>query len=241
MRKPPTNEINVRQALEWAVNRDAIVKTVFGPYQSLGAMTPAYANLGEINWGYEKKAGEIYKYDPVKAKQLLEEAGWKEGPGGIRQKNGQNLEIALGTWENGVVEVLQAQLRDIGVDLKIQVAPVVATNEAARREQINMAPLPGIRNDPDALSSYHTRNRAGAEFTFHENPKLDDLLDAGATAPSNEERLKIYSEIQMMMMQNAMYLPIFRRDSVLGARAEVEGLVLDRGQFAILYDTYMRK
>src|SRR6185503_12943 len=92
MRKPPTNELNVRQALEWAVNRDAIVKTVFGPYQSLGAMSPAYAQLGEINWGYEKKAAEIYKYDPVKAKQLLEDAGWKEGPNGIRQKDGQNLE-----------------------------------------------------------------------------------------------------------------------------------------------------
>jgi peptide/nickel transport system substrate-binding protein len=51
MRKPPTNELAVRQALEYGVNREAIVKTVFGPYQSLGAMSPAYAQRGESNSG----------------------------------------------------------------------------------------------------------------------------------------------------------------------------------------------
>jgi peptide/nickel transport system substrate-binding protein len=137
--------------------------------------------------------------------------------------------------------VIQSQLREIGFDIKIQLAPVVATNEAARREQVHGGPLPGIRNDPDALSSYHTRNRAGAEFTFHENPKFDEMLDAGSAATNNEERLKIYSDIQMHMAENAMYLAVHRRDSVLGLRAEVEGLVLDRGMFPILYDTYIRK
>lgn len=241
MRKPPTNELPVRQAMEYGISREAIVKTVFGPYQSLGANAPAYTSLGEINWGYEKKAAEIYKYDPAKAKQLLEDAGWKPGSDGIRTKNGQRLEVLMGTWENGIIEVIQSQLREIGIDVKIQLAPVVATNEAARREQVHMSPLPGIRNDPDALSSYHTRNRAGAEFTFHENPKFDEMLDAGSAATNNEERLKIYSEIQLHMMQNAMYLPVHRRDTVLGTRAEVEGLILDRGMFPILYDTYIRK
>jgi peptide/nickel transport system substrate-binding protein len=241
MRKPPTNELPVRQAMQYGINREAIVRTVFGPYQSLGANAPAYTSLGEINWGYEKKAAEVYKYDPNKAKQLLEDAGWKPGSDGIRTKDGQRLEVLMGTWENGIIEVIQSQLREIGIDIKIQVAPVVATNEAARREQVHMSPLPGIRNDPDALSSYHTRNRAGAEFTFHENPKFDEMLDAGSAATNNDERLKIYSDIQMHMMENSMYLAVHRRDSVLGARAEVEGLILDRGMFPILYDTYIRK
>jgi peptide/nickel transport system substrate-binding protein len=195
-----------------------------------------------ITWGYDKKAAEVYTHDPERAKQLLEGAGWKVGPDGIRQKDGQRLEVILGTWENGVAEVIQAQFRDVGIDYRIQVAPVVATNEAARREQVHMSPIPNARSDPDALSTNHSRNRgAGNEFTFHSNARLDELFDAGASATNNDDRARIYGEIQMILMQDAMYLPVFHRDSVSAARSEVEGMVFDRGFFPLLHNTSIKK
>ena len=241
MRKPPTNEIAVRQAMNYAVSQEAVVKTVFGPYQSLGANSPAHNVLTPITWGYEKQAAEVYKYDPAKARELLEGAGWKVGSDGIRQKDGQRLEIQLATWENGVVEVVQAQVREVGIDLKIQVAPVVATNEAARREQVHMSPLPSTRRDPDVLAQFHTRNRAGNEFTFHSNDRLNQLLDDGPAATNDEERRKIYSEIQMIMMQDAMFLPVFNRDTVVGLRSEVKDLTLDRGFYPFLQDVHIAR
>lgn len=242
LRKPPTADIAVRQAMEFGLSQEAIVKTYFGPFQSLGAMTPAHNILVPTVWGYDKSVDATYKYDLDKAKSLLEGAGWKPGPDGIRVKDGQKLEVLLATWENGIVEIMQAQFRDIGLDLKIQVLPATATNEAARREQVHMSPLPSARSEPDVLSTNHSRFQGtGNDFTYHTNAKLDQLLDDGATATSNDERLKIYSEIQKIMMQDAMFLPVFHWDNVSASRAEVDGVAWDRGFFPMLADATIKK
>jgi peptide/nickel transport system substrate-binding protein len=242
LRKPPTNELAVRQAMEYGLSQEGVVKTYFGPFQSLGAMTPAHNILVPTTWGYDKSVDETYKYDPDKAKQLLEGAGWKPGPDGIRVKDGQRLEVLLATWENGIVEIMQAQYRDIGLDLKIQVLPVTATNEAARREQVHMSPLPSARSEPDVLSTNHSRFQGtGNDFTYHTNTRLDELLDAGASATSNDERLKIYGEVQKIMMQDAMFLPVFHWDNVSASRAEVDGVAWDRGFFPLLADATLKK
>jgi peptide/nickel transport system substrate-binding protein len=242
MRKAPTDDLAVRQAMWFGTNQEAICTTVFGPLQTLGAFAPAHGMLVPITWGYSKEA-EIYTYDPAKAKKLLDDAGWKPGASGIRQKNGQNLEILLATWEHGAAEVVQAQLREIGIDYKIQVLAPVATNEAARREEVHMSPLPAARSDPDVLGLNHSRNReTGVEFTFHSNKHLDDLYDAGAAATSDDERLRIYKEVQMIMMQDAMQLSLYDRDNVSAARSEVGGdIIFDRGFFPLIYDVYLKK
>lgn len=242
MRKPPTNDPLVRQAMNYAANQDAMVRIVFGPFQSLGAMSPAHSVLVPITYGYEKQAGEVFKHDLDKAKSLLEQAGWKPGPDGIRMKDGQRLEVLLATWEHGVAEVLQSQLREAGIDFQIKLGPTATANEMARREEVHMSPSPRAQSDPDVLGTIHSRNAAtGSAFNFHGNQHLDDLLDAGATATNEQERLKIYSEIQMILMKDAMYVPLYCRDNVTGARAEVEGVVFNRGQNPSFYDTYLNK
>jgi peptide/nickel transport system substrate-binding protein len=241
VRKPPTNDLAVRQAMEYGLNQEALVKTYFGPFQSLGAMTPAHNVLVPTTWGYDKKASEIYSFDPAKAVQLLEGAGWMPAPNGVRMKDGQPLEILLATWENGIVEIMQAQFREIGIDLKIQVLTPVATNEAARREQVHMSPLPSARAEPDVLITNHSRYQGnGNDFTYHSNKHLDDLLDAGASATNNDDRLKIYSEVQMIMMQDAMFLPVYHGDNVSASRAEVSGIQWDRGFFPLLHGVTMK-
>lgn len=242
VRKPPTSELAVRQAMEYGLNQEGLVKTYFGPFQSLGAMTPAHNVLVPTTWGYDKKAAEIYSFNPAKATQLLEGAGWMPGADGIRVKDGQPLEVLLATWESGIVEIMQAQLREIGINLKIQVLPVLATNEAARREQVHMSPLPSARSEPDVLITNHSRFQGtGNDFTYHSNKHFDDLLDAGAAATNDAERLKIYSEVQMIMMQDAMFLPVYHSDNVSASRAMVDGVAWDRGFFPLLHGATVNK
>lgn len=243
MRKPPTAELEVRQAMNWAINQDAIVQTVYGPFQSLGAYGPAYTCMVPITWGYEPKAAEIYDYDPEKAIELLEGNGWMPGDDGIRVKDGQRLEILLSTWVLEVEEIIQAQFREVGIDLQIQLGTVAAANDAARNEQVHMSPLPSPRSDPNYLNSNHSRNRPnGFEFTYHTNDHFDELIDAGAAATNDDERLEIYSELQMIIMQDGMYLPVYNRDNVSAARSTVKGeIILDRGYFPMLYDIYIEE
>ena len=68
--KPPTNELAVRQAMLYAINREAVVKAV-----TFGVSTVAYGPLKPTIWPYWKGVEEMYRYDPAKARQLLDQAG----------------------------------------------------------------------------------------------------------------------------------------------------------------------
>jgi peptide/nickel transport system substrate-binding protein len=242
VRKPPTDELAVRQAMNWAIDQDSVARTVFGPLQSLGAFQPAYSVLVPQTFGYEPAADEVYDYDPEMAMQVLEEAGWTVGDDGIREKNGQKLEVLMATWETlGVEEVIQAQFREVGIDWQIRVNPVVATNEAARREEVHSSPLPAARSDPNVLAFFHSRNQGtGFNFIFHSNARLDELLDAGASEPDEDARVEIYSEIQMIIMEEAMWLSVHQRDNVSAKSVDVKGdIVWDRGLFPYLYDLHL--
>lgn len=243
VRKPPTDELEVRQAMNYAINQEEVCQTLFGSLQELGAFLPSHGILTPNTFAYEPKA-EIYTHDPDKAIELLESAGWMEGSGGIREKNGQPLVIQIGTWETiGVEQIIQQQFRAVGIDLQITVAPGLVTNESARREEIHMSPLPAGRSDPDILALLHSRNAGtGFNFTYHSNAELDDLLDQGASEPDEEKRVEIYSQVQMIIMENAMFLPVYGYDNVSAKRAEVKGeIIFDRGLWPYLYDVFIEE
>ena len=241
--KSPTDELSVRQALEYGINRAGIVNIVYGPYQKLGAYLPAYGDLTPYTWGYDKTAG-IYDFNPSKAKRLLDEAGWKEGPDGIRQKNGVRLAVPLGDWDHGVPEVMQDQLRAIGVDLKVLVAPALVVNENQRKFITLLSPLPAARTDPNTVSRLHSRfvGGGGFNFSFVKNPELDRLLDAQVSEPNPAKRLALLSQIQHIIMAQAYMLPVYDYDNISIEAQSVQDLQFNElGFFPVLHDAWLSK
>lgn len=238
--KAPTDDLAVRQAMEWGINRDLIARVVYGSFQSYGAYRPAYTLLSPVTWGYDK-GSEIYHYDPTKAKELLDAAGWKAGPDGVRTKGGQRLVIVFNAWEHGIPELVQSELRSIGMDVKIGIYDALTVNENQRKGQSNLSPLPGARTDPDVLSAFlHSRNVGGGgfNFSFTKDPALDRLFDEGATEVNIAKRKLIYAEAARYAMDKAYMLPITTRDNVSLESAKVQGLRFDAtGFFPFLYDT----
>ena len=164
--KPPTNELAVRRAIEYGIDREIIAKASYQAFQPFSAFRPAYTLLSHTTWGYDKST-EIYEYDPERARALLEEAGWKMGSDGVRTKGGQRLEVSLNSWEHGPPEIMQSHLRRIGINLKIGIMDALAANEAQRKGDSHMSPLPAARTDPDILSAFmHSRNVAPKGFNF---------------------------------------------------------------------------
>jgi peptide/nickel transport system substrate-binding protein len=242
--KAPTDELAVRQAMNYGVDREAIVKTVYGPYQAIKANTAAYNILVPNTFGFDPTAAAIYKYDPEKAKQLLEDAGWKVNTStGIREKDGKPLEIIMNTWEKqSVLEVAQAQLRNIGMDIKVGVLPVATVNDLQRKEASNGSPSPAARADPDEISpEFHSRNLGTWNLIFLNDPKMDNLLDSGASEVDRDKRKEIYSQIQHLIMEQAMIFPLYNRDNVVAINEAVQGLTLDRGFFPRLHDVWLQK
>lgn len=241
--KPPTDELAVRQAMNYGVDREAIVNTIYGAYQEIGANTAAYNLLTPNIFGYDPSA-EIYHYDPEKAKQLLEDAGWVDTDGdGIREKDGQPLEIDLNTWEQqSVADVAQAQLREIGIDVNLGVMPVLTVNELQRKGESHASPMPAARSDPDYIRvALHSSNIGGWNFFFINDPDLDALLEAAASETDRDKRAEMYSQIQHRVMEQALLFPLYNRDNVVAARDEVMDLQFDRGFFPLLHDVWLNQ
>ena len=117
--KPILSDVKVRQAFNYAVDKEGIVKNVYLGNAKVGqAMfaTPALEGFAPAG---------TYAYDPKKAEALLDEAGWKMGSGGIREKNGQKLTVDMWTTKGNtsgdyeISELVQGMLKAVGVDCKL--------------------------------------------------------------------------------------------------------------------------
>jgi len=160
------------------------------------------------------------------------------GSNGVRMKDGKPLEVLLGTWETqSVADVAQAQLKDIGIDVKVQISPPLAVNENQRKGDSHLSPLPAARSDPSILSnSVHSRNIGGFNFTFVKDTKLDTLLDTADAEVDEKKRLGLVKDAQMMIMEQAMVFPLYNRDNIVVVNKKIDGLEFERGFFPWIHD-----
>jgi peptide/nickel transport system substrate-binding protein len=238
--KPPTDDLNVRKALIYGIDREAIVNGIFRGFSPvangpLGHTTPFY---------YEGIEG-LYPYDLETAKSLLDEAGWIDTDGdGVRDKDGQELvlDTVLMSWGfmPEVGTAMQGLYRQLGVDMDAEILSYPAALEAARNGEHNLIPTAISSSDPDILSSYfHSRNidQGFASFGRYKDADLDDWLDQGTQAMSDEERAELYAKAQQRIMEEALIIPIRDYVNLNAASAKVKGLRYSlQGWFPWLYD-----
>ncbi|MBW7915483.1 MAG: hypothetical protein H3C53_02175 [Trueperaceae bacterium] len=205
----PTNELAVRQAINYAVDKQAIVDTVY-----FGMTEPAYGPLSNVFPEYDPSLESMYPFDPEKAEQLLTDAGWVDANGdGVREKDGKPLQVVLVEnkgW-NDWVYLMQAYLQDVGFDASV-LTTQGPSNTAAIASGEYAVPAMG---DVFATASLMTKdwNRAGygtfPSSHFWEGPELDDMLYAAEVETNPEERIAKYREIQQFIMKEALMVPIF--------------------------------
>jgi peptide/nickel transport system substrate-binding protein len=242
--KPPTDDLRVRQALLYATDRQAIIDAIF-----MGYSPPAYGPLCRVTWSYDPGIESLYAYDPEHAGQLLEDAGWHDSDGdGIRDKDGQPLilEAILTSWGfmPEVGQMLKDQFLQVGIDLNTQVIAAYPTVvQAAVEGQHHIIPFTLSSSDPHILrSAFHSANAEGGfNWSKVQDAELDDLLDQGMQALVDQERARIYAEIQQRIMSQALIIPIRDYVNLNGASATVTGLQYDaQGWFPWLYDVQVK-
>lgn len=119
-KRPPLDDLRVRRALAYGIDEKRIVDTL-----TYGTATLARAaDLSPFYWAYDPNVMH-YPYDPQKADQLLDQAGWKRGAAGTRVKNGQQLALQLAYGQGNTTArqmgvQIQSDLRQIGVDVQIK-------------------------------------------------------------------------------------------------------------------------
>lgn len=241
--KPPFDDPKVRQAIEYAIDNESIADTLF-----LGLWPAAYAPVSPPTVGYWEGAKDMYVYDQEMAKSLLEEAGWVDEDGdGIREKDGEPFEVWWPTFKfermNEMAEMVQAQLREIGIDVVVEVTTFPAMFEAATNCDHNMVHVGFALPDPEiALSTVFESSNVGTGWahTCAKDDEIDELLAQTRATIDFDERIPIYTELQEVIMEKAYMVPVREWTSLLATRGEVKDVSIDfDGMVPLLYDAYV--
>ena len=219
----------VRQAFAHAIDKREIIDGVrlglareaTGPYKP---GTPQYnPNVHQ------------YPYDPAKARALLAQAGWTEtNADGILVKHGVpfkfDLLSAQGSDEGRkVAEIIQASLKDIGVQAEIRVIEWAALlKEYIKKRNFEGVILAwGITPDPDQYDIWHSSKQGPDELNRigYANPEVDELLEKGRSTCVEADRKKYYDQLQEVLADDQPIVFLYFRDGLPVVSSRVRGIV----------------
>jgi peptide/nickel transport system substrate-binding protein len=213
--KAPVNDAAVRRAFLMAINRPQIVQAQFGE-QGTPALSPIPPGLREHNADVRPIPA-----DPNGAKQLLEQAGWRDANGdGIREKGGQPLRIEVEVssadqMRKDMLVFMQQQLRQAGIDLQIREMERASWVERLRGRQFTASFWgwgwgPGVMG-PNAEMLFHTRSIPpnGANFAGYSNPKADALIDSILVENDTTRARGMWKQLEQQVVDDAVYAPVF--------------------------------
>ncbi|HED04963.1 MAG TPA: ABC transporter substrate-binding protein [Candidatus Fraserbacteria bacterium] len=203
---PILSDVKVRQALAMLVDQKTIVDQI---YQGIDKAATSILLPG--SWAYTDTIKQP-SYDPQRAKALLAQEGWKDTNGdGILDKNGKKLSIVLSTHSEDpnriqVVEYLQNIFKQNGIDSTVNISdwPSFIANVQDGKYQIALL---GWLNlvDPDRAMYNQLHTGGGFNWGGYSNPQVDQLLDKGRTASSQDERAKAYREAAKIIAEEVPY------------------------------------
>ncbi|MCW3475933.1 ABC transporter substrate-binding protein [Limobrevibacterium gyesilva] len=218
---------NVRKAFIMGIDRAGLSDDLF-----FGLVKPVYGPLSKATPAYWPGVEKYYPYDPKKAAALLDEAGWKPGPDGVRVKNGQRLTAMYqpaAPLEPDTAVAVQAELKRIGFDIRIEIITFAKREDLIMNNQDEIQPLRWISGDPSCLEvMFHSRNIPApgfGKFNYaHLNDKeLDSLLERAAGAANPAQRDTLYGEAQKRIMDSAVWVPLHEQVNTVAYRADKTG------------------
>ena len=186
--RKPYDDVRVRQAIAYAIDRDAMVKTIFD-----GRGTPITGDVIPPKWwAHDRKADGTYTYNPDKAKALLSEAGY---PNGLKITILAPITFTLHT---RTAQVLQAQLAKVGIDAQLDLPEwaVVLNRHHQGDYAIEVRGLTASVNDPDFLTLYYESDNAYyAKQVGFKDAQIDSWLDQARGLNNQAIRKQLYAKV----------------------------------------------
>ena len=194
LKKAPFNDIKVRQALNYAIDKDEVIK---GVLLGLGESISSPYKPG-TRWNNPNL--NPYPYNPKKALKLLNNAGYIKNDKGILLKNGKPLKFEIITNQNKQREMtavlIQRRLQEIGVEVSIRVIEWASfVNRFIKTGDFDVVVLGwSLSLDPDQYNIWHSSQQGPGQFNFlgYSNQRVDKLLEIGRKELNINKREKIY-------------------------------------------------
>ena len=228
---PALAEKAVRHALYHGMDKKSIIDALY-----FGLPKPAESYLPSQNWAFNPGLPK-HEYSVAKANQMLELAGWKKGSDGVRVKNGVKLQFANSTASGNRIREQTQQLlvqdwAKIGVSLSINNMPgAVLFGKFWSHSQFDtMLTYTDctVASDPNVLHRFGStaiaaKGGTGSNIYQYQNPTVDKLLKNALESNSREQRKADYMQVQKVMRDELVMLPIFQLMQIEGTKANLMG------------------
>ena len=235
---PYLSDRTVRQAFDLAIDRDTIAEQLYGV---TGKATPNFL----VAPPEYVSSDTSYEYDPEQAKQLLDEAGWKDTNGnGIRDKNGTEMQLVFQTSVNPLRQKTQAVVKQglqsigVGVELKSIDPSVYFSSDPSNNETVEhfyadlqMYTTGNTSPDPTAYMNFMTcdqipqksNNWSGDNNSRYCNPKYDRLWQEAKQELDPEKRQQLFIKMNDILIEDAAVIPLVHRADVMAFSNSLTG------------------
>jgi peptide/nickel transport system substrate-binding protein len=229
---------DVRQALAYATDRATIIR-----YLLRGQARPASSLLPPNHWAYEPDVRQ-YDYDPARAEQLLDAAGFPRGGDGVRM----HLTLKTSTDESTrlMSEAIADQWKRVGVALQLRPMEFATFYSDITHGSFQMYSLRwvGANNDPDVFEYVFSSKKMppdGANRGHYRNPRLDALLDQVRVEMYQAKRKVLLSEVQKIIAADEPYINLWFVDNVCVHRDRLAGIALEpSGDYDFLDSAFLK-
>lgn len=239
---PILSDLKVRQALQMGIDKAAIVDALLYGNVKVGTTV---LPTGEFACPQEPS-----KYDPEGAKALLEEAGWKPGADGIREKDGVRLSLKIQTTSGNKLredteQVLVEMMKAIGVEFKIDNVPsdvlFAGWDSNGLRKHGNFDIVlyttgPGIDPDSHLFSNYHSlriptkdNEGAGSNYSRYINADVDQWIDDAAAVTDTATRQELYCKAAAQINKDLPRIFLYERLLIDGYQTHLQNFVISPG------------
>lgn len=214
--RPPFDQVEVRQAIAWAINRQEIVDLAAN-----GRGVPLNGGFigPEGHWAFSDL--EVYSEpDLDRAQELLEEAG-------VTDEIEMVLVTVAGTTFANIAQVIQQQLEPIGIRVTIDALESGAANDRVFSQgDFDMTVRRwGTMIDPHDFTGEFFYSDGAYNFPGLDDPDLDALLDSGIATPDEDERREIYREVEEYLVRDVVpYVFLYRPTSFAAFHEDLQGL-----------------
>jgi peptide/nickel transport system substrate-binding protein len=237
----PFKDQKVREAFAYGADRKAAVASAFEgktPYNGNGALSQTTPN-------FNPNLEDTWPYDPEKAEQLLDQAGWRKNGDGVREKDGQPLDIKLIYGANSIItnegatvlQDLQAQWKEIGFNVELKPLAFAELFAAEYTKPTSYDATIGYWTSPTAgvmlitWRPWNGKEPNSYNSPFYNDPHLIDLIEKGNASFDEASKDKYYGEAQEIVTKGkAAVVGVYTQETTLAVEPDLKGVWLEASQ-----------